>query len=291
MLVAALWRCTWGRDWEGAMEPTLLSTGPQSFTPLPTIKLGPSGANSWVSGPVHTLGPCGSLQQPLLWGWESLLLLPQPPRAFSIRGLRLYFPALEPWVMRSALLPAVCPVYLCASVGPQGATPRSACPVLHHSESGPPGLSVRMWGRRVCQWSDCLPCSSHTPPVSVPPRQLESSPPQLPVSAPPTGLDECLFFISLVSDFLAIWFSVSSGCARRRSVSTYAAILVLLQLLCNFSYNCKPTFAPLCVIIILYYLHSLAIGFTEQLSYLIFKIIWVSGHDGFYFTEKKLKLE
>ena len=45
--------------------------------------------------------------------------------------------------------------------------------------------------------------------------------------APPTGVDECLFFISLVSDFLTIRFSVSSGCARRRSVSTYAAILVL----------------------------------------------------------------
>ena len=46
------------------------------------------------------------------------------------------------------------------------------------------------------------------------------------LSAPPTGLDECLFFISLVSDFLAVRFSVSSGCVRRRSVSTYAAILV-----------------------------------------------------------------
>ena len=49
----------------------------------------------------------------------------------------------------------------------------------------------------------------------------------VPFSAPPTGLDECLFFISLVLDFLAVRFSVSSGCARRRSVSTYAAILVL----------------------------------------------------------------
>ena len=47
------------------------------------------------------------------------------------------------------------------------------------------------------------------------------------LSAPPTGLDECLFCISLVSDFLALRFSVSSGCARRRSVSTQAAILVL----------------------------------------------------------------
>ena len=49
----------------------------------------------------------------------------------------------------------------------------------------------------------------------------------VPVSAPPTSLDECLFFISLVSGPLAVRFSVSSGCARRRSVSTYAAILVL----------------------------------------------------------------
>ena len=46
------------------------------------------------------------------------------------------------------------------------------------------------------------------------------------LSAPPTGLNECLFVISLVSDFLAVRFSVSSGCARRRSVSTYATILV-----------------------------------------------------------------
>ena len=47
------------------------------------------------------------------------------------------------------------------------------------------------------------------------------------LSTPPTGLDVCFFFISLVSDFLAVGFSVSSGCARRRSVSTYATILVL----------------------------------------------------------------
>ena len=51
----------------------------------------------------------------------------------------------------------------------------------------------------------------------------------VPVSAPPTGLDECLFFIYLVSDFLAVPFSVSSGCARRHSVSTYTSILVLLS--------------------------------------------------------------
>ena len=61
---------------------------------------------------------------------------------FSIRSLRLYFPVLEPWVVWSASLPAICPVYLCMSVGPRGATRRSACPILRHSESGPLGLSV-----------------------------------------------------------------------------------------------------------------------------------------------------
>ena len=89
---------------------------------------------------VHAPGPCGSLPRPLLGGWESLLRPPQPPR--TVRGLRLYFPALEPWVARSALLPAVCPVYLCANVWPWGATHCSACPVLRRSESGPLSLSV-----------------------------------------------------------------------------------------------------------------------------------------------------
>ena len=51
----------------------------------------------------------------------------------------------------------------------------------------------------------------------------------VPVSAPPTSLYECLFFISLVWDILAIRFSVNSGCARRHSMSTYAAILVLCR--------------------------------------------------------------
>ena len=107
--------------------------------------------------------------------------------------------------------PPFLPVYLCTSVGPRGTTHRSACSILHHSECGPLGLSARMWGHRVCQWSDCLPCSSHTLPVSVLPQQHKSSLPRLPISASPTGLDECLFFISLASDFLSIRFSVSSG--------------------------------------------------------------------------------
>ena len=104
-LVAVLLRCTWGRGREGAMVPAPLSAGFQSLPPLPTIKLGPSGADSRMDGFVYILGPCGSLQRPLLYGWEFLLWPPQPPRVFSLRGLRLYFAMLEPWVAWSASLP------------------------------------------------------------------------------------------------------------------------------------------------------------------------------------------
>ena len=74
---------------------------------------------------------------------------PTPRGAFNQRFEAL-FPELEPRVARSASLPAVRPVYLWANVVPQGATRHSACPTLRHSESGPLGLSVQMWGRRVC---------------------------------------------------------------------------------------------------------------------------------------------
>ena len=162
---------------------------------------------------MHTIGPRGSLQRPLLCGWGFLLLPPQLPQVFSLRGLRLYFVALEPWVKRSG-----------------SATGCSAWPALRHSGSSPLGLSVRECGAAGSA-SGRTAC-----PVGPTLRQSRShhgnpSPlrPAAPVSAPPTGLDECLFFISLVSDFLAVRFSVSSGCARRRSVSTYATILVLPQ--------------------------------------------------------------
>ena len=105
----------------------------------------------------------------------------------------------------SATLSLALSVYLCTNVGPQGL------------------LVVRLPAPFV-----------PTPPVSVLPQQRESSPPWLPVSVPPTGLAECFFFISLVSGFLAIRFSVSSGCTRRCSVSTYASILVLPHVLSFF---------------------------------------------------------
>ena len=51
---------------EGPVTLALLSAGFQSLSPLPTIKLGSSGADSWVGGFVYILGPCGSLQRTLL---------------------------------------------------------------------------------------------------------------------------------------------------------------------------------------------------------------------------------
>ena len=153
------------------MAPAPLSVGFQSLPLLPTIKLGPSGAGSRVGGLVHTrplwVSPANS---PVRLG-VSPTAAPSP-MVFSLRGLRLYFPALEPWVTQSALIPAICPVYLCANVGPHGllpaalpapfsatlspalsvylcanvgqqsATCHSACRVLRQSESSSLGLSV-----------------------------------------------------------------------------------------------------------------------------------------------------
>ena len=119
-------------------------------------------------------------------------------------------------------------VYPCANVGPQGLLPTTlpapfsttlspALSVYLFANVGPQGLLVLRLPVPFIPHSASLSPATATRVLSTP----------VPVSAPPTGLDECLFFISLVSDFLAVGFSVSSGCAKRRSVSTYAAILVL----------------------------------------------------------------
>ena len=95
----------------------------------------------------------------------------------------------------SATLSPALSVYLCRNVRPQGLP----APFVPHSASLSPATAT----------------------------QVLSTP--VPVSAPPTSLGECLFSISLVSDPLAVRFSVSSGCARRHSVSTYTTVLVLLK--------------------------------------------------------------
>ena len=83
------------------------------FCQLPRSKLGPSGVNSRVGGFVYILGPCGSLQWTLLWGWKFLPLPPQPPQVFSVRGLRLYFLSPEPSVAWSVSLPSCSSHFIC----------------------------------------------------------------------------------------------------------------------------------------------------------------------------------
>ena len=71
---------------------------------------------------MHTLGPCRSLQRPLLGGWEFLLLPPQPPRGFSIRGLRLYFLSWRPG-LRSLLCSPLFVWFICARMWGRGVLP------------------------------------------------------------------------------------------------------------------------------------------------------------------------
>ena len=85
-------------------------------------------------------------------------------------------PAALPAPFSATLSPALS-VYLCANVGLQGLLVVGLpAPFVPHSASLGPTTATRV--------------------LSAP----------VPVSAPPTGLDECLFFISLVSDYLLFDF-------------------------------------------------------------------------------------
>ena len=99
----------WGGVQEGTVPLAQLLAGFQSLLPLPTSKFGLSGADSWVGGFVYVLGPCESLQQTLLWGWE-FFLLPQPPQVFSVRGFETLFscnPGLHSLSCSTGVLPSL----------------------------------------------------------------------------------------------------------------------------------------------------------------------------------------
>ena len=120
-------------------------------------------------------------------------------------------PAALPAPLSATQSPALS-VYLCMNVGPRGLlVVRLPAPFVPHFASLGPTTATRV--------------------LSAP----------VPVSTPPPSLDVCLFFIYLVSDFLAVRFSVTSGCARRRSVSTYADILVLGEAFFKLFYCCSST--------------------------------------------------
>ena len=82
-----------------------LSSGFQSLTPLPASKLGPSGADSQVGGFVCILGLVG-LSNELSCEAGSFSCHLNPPRFFQSEVLRLYFPALETWVVCFVSLPS-----------------------------------------------------------------------------------------------------------------------------------------------------------------------------------------
>ena len=95
---------------------------------------------------------------------------PTPTGISNQRFEALFPPCWSPGLCGLLRSPLFLSVYLCANVGPRGATRRSACPVLRHSKSCPLGLSVRKCGAAgSASVHTACPFSSHTPPVSVPP--------------------------------------------------------------------------------------------------------------------------
>ena len=173
--VTGLWCCTWGRGLRGNSAGCSALFHFQSLPPSPTSKLGPSGAGSPAGWCVYVLRPRGSLQRTVLWGWE-FLLLPQPPQVFSVRGFEALFPCARTLGCAVCLSPVV-----------------------------PPGLSTHKCGT-ACTASHCLACPR--PPAAAL-LQVFSVPAA--IFAPPTSLDDCSFFNSLVvrpsyrSIFWQIW--------------------------------------------------------------------------------------
>ena len=148
------------------MAPAPLSAGFQSLPPLPTIKLGPSGAASPVGGLVYTLGPLWvSLTNcPVRLG-VSPAAAPAPTGVFNQRFEALFSLRWSP-VLRG-LSPG----------SPAAALPASCC--------------------LASQLQPCPPHSTICHPLGLA-TLLQVLSAQLPISAPPTGLGECFFFISLV---------------------------------------------------------------------------------------------
>ena len=183
------------------MAPSpLSSTGFQALPPLPTIKLGPlwcwfpSGWACAHSRPLWVSPTTSSVRLGV-----SPAAAPTPTGVFNQRfealfpcaGVLGYVACFAPHCLSGfisacvwgcGVLPASLPAPLSATlspaltnVGPQGLlVVRLPAPFVPHSASLGPAMATRV--------------------LSTP----------VPVSAPPTGLDECLFFISLVVDFLAI---------------------------------------------------------------------------------------
>ena len=144
----------WGRGREGAIALAPLSAGLQSVPPLPTIKLGPSSADSQVGG-----WTCAHSRPLWVSPTTSPVSLGVSPAATSTPTgvFNQRFEALFPHT--GALGCMVCftsapflPVYLCVNVGPQGSASQHpvgsascslACPIPQSATLlGPPATTL-----------------------------------------------------------------------------------------------------------------------------------------------------
>ena len=217
---SVLWRCTWGEGPRGSNGPcyTLCRI---SVTPSSTHnQIGPLWCwflSVWACACSRPLwvSPTNS---PVSLG-VSAAAASTPTGVFNQRFEALYPCARALGCMVSFPPPLFLPIYLCENVEPQGLP------------------ATDLWGLLAAAW----PALFHNPPpcwVRQPPPCHESSQPRLPVSTPPTSLDECFFFISLVvrlpyrSIFCQFWLffvfkllSFFCLCEEAQCVPTYASIL------------------------------------------------------------------
>ena len=121
-----------------------LLVGFWSLPPLPTNKLGPSGADSYVGGFVYILGPCG-LSNDLSCEVGSFSHRCNSIGFYLQRFClqRFYFPVLEPWVEWSALLPSCSSQFICTWIWDcPSISRRLALHPFHPGWQSPPLLPV-----------------------------------------------------------------------------------------------------------------------------------------------------
>ena len=185
------------------MVLALLSAGFQSLPPLPTSKVGPSGADSRVGGLVHALGSCGSpMNSPVRLGVSPAAA--STPTGVCSQRLEALFPG-------------------AGALGCGSVTQSTSCCLASQLQLCPPRSTICLL---LGSTSHCLATS----PLCLAAR-LRSS----------YRLGEFFFFISLVvelpysSIFCQFWLFLflsccpSFGCARRHSVSIYASLAEVLK--------------------------------------------------------------
>ena len=226
MLVTALWSCTWGRGQEGVRH---LLHSPLDFSfslcyqqsnwaPLVLV---PKWVGLCMPWPLWV----SPKTCPVRLG-VSPAAAPTPTGVFTQRFEAL-FPSTGALGYEVCSAPHFILVYLCPNMGPWGATQRSICPfcttlspalsVYLCVNVGLQGLLVVRLPAPFVPHSASLGPAMATQVLSTPAARLR----------PSYGSGWMFIFYLLGVGFLAVRFSVSSGCARRRSVSTYATILVL----------------------------------------------------------------